>query len=316
MKGILQMKKRLLALCSAYAVCLSIIVPANALTDVPNEASLSQISIVEDTMSEYDKIIELRSMAQSEALAVGYSLDEYNYIESNAIEDELLYRATLSDDVLKEHYRYNDKMISILREYDGQRLEMHPELRAVLATFSTNIQPLTWSASRLGIAYSWEWDVKPVITDFTDIIAVTWEATFNPPAQYAVRFDSSATYVLLNYFYSNTQKDTRTLYITSEYSEGVNRNCYRYFPMDDYTSTGLPVWCQSGMLFLYVDLVNTDGQGAIYDVAFHFEYGHQTIELPLPGVSFPASLSISFTPGIDEYGVRNATLGANGRFTY
>lgn len=67
---------------------------------------------------------------------VNLSDEEREYIMSDAIESELLYRASLPTEVLKENYGYSDEAIDILRNYDGGRLEDNP-LRLLIITIFT-----------------------------------------------------------------------------------------------------------------------------------------------------------------------------------
>lgn len=85
---------------------------------------------------------------------VNLSDEELEYIMSDAIESELLYRASLPAEVLKENYGYSDEAIDILRNYDGGRLEDNPQLRAASATLTAYIGILIQTQTRMGVMYT------------------------------------------------------------------------------------------------------------------------------------------------------------------
>ena len=100
--------------------------------------ALPMFSLETQYYNEYDKIVAIRNEV-NESVGAHVQTDmsdkELEYIMSDDIEAELLRRASLPTEVLK-NYGYSDEAIRILREYDGSRLEQNPQLPHLAACLS------------------------------------------------------------------------------------------------------------------------------------------------------------------------------------
>lgn len=123
-----------------YLKCIFSLICVLALTiaAVPCFAvSASALEINDELVfSEYEYITAVREMSDDELESVELTAPEVQMIRSNAIENEILSRKELSDDELIARYGYTYDEISILREYDGGRLENHAELAAITGTLT------------------------------------------------------------------------------------------------------------------------------------------------------------------------------------
>ena len=192
------MKKRFISICMTCAVLVGVYSPANAASFVDADKVLNQsVSVlVPDKRNEYDHIVEIREAAKNSKRITGISAQEVEYITSDAIENELLYRASLSDKILKEQYCYTDDVIEALREYDGEKLETNAELRALTATLSASIGELVRSKTRMGVVYTWEWDFKPLVR-FTDYAAMSWVGTYRNGGSNNMLFDAFTSFAVV-----------------------------------------------------------------------------------------------------------------------
>ena len=188
-------------MCMACAVLLGVYSPASAASFTGADKVLDQpVSIlVPDKTNEYDYIVGIREAAKNAKSIAGISTEEVEYITSDAIEKELLYRASLSDKTLKEQYCYTDDVIEALREYDGERLESNAELRALTATLSASLGELVRSETRMGIIYTWMWDYKPLVR-FTDYAAMSWDGTYENGGTNNMLFDQYTSFATVNYY--------------------------------------------------------------------------------------------------------------------
>ena len=157
----------------SLALSLGICSPVNAISmqdEILTDNLESMMQVLEkETTNEYDYIVEIRDAKKNAKAIANVSEEEVEYITSDAIESELLYRSTLPTEVLKDQYCYSDEAIDVLRDYNGEKLEENPELRAVTATLSAALGELVKSDTRMGVIYTWSWDSKPLVlfTDYT-----------------------------------------------------------------------------------------------------------------------------------------------------
>lgn len=270
--------------------------------------------------NEYDKIVAIRNqVAESNGKSVqaDISKEELEYIMSDAIESELLRRASLSTEVLKS-YGYSDEAIKILREYDGSKLEQNPQLRNASATLSGLLEFSTRTRTKIVMVYSWTWDMYPLVAK-DDMAAVSWDGTYENGLTNNMRLDTDSTYALVNYYnrygigdggiieqvrYKNfTQNGSAPGLASDNTYHGVAVR----FPMDQ--EPGSLSWAQSGLLCIFLDLVNQTTGPYLYELNAHAEYAHFSYDAEI-GVSFPLGLSISFAGVHEIYGVENKTVRA------
>ena len=270
--------------------------------------------------NEYDKIVAIRNeAAESNGTNIqeNVSKEELEYILSDAIETELLRRASLPTDVLR-NYGYSDEAIKILREYDGSRLEQNPQLRSVSATLSGSIEFSTRTRTKVVIVYSWSWDMYPV-SAFEDIVAVSWDGTYENGLINNMILDMDSTYALVNYYNRYGIGDGGILEQVnySEFTQNgsepglTSDNTYHgvavRFPIDQ--APGSLSWAGSGLICVFLDLVNQNSGPYLYELNAHAEYAHYYLEFAA-GVSFPLGLSISFTGAYEIFGIDNKTVRA------
>lgn len=286
------MNKKLVAIFVTLTVFTGIISPVSAASTV-NETLRSSENI---SYNEYDYIVEVRNAAKNETNTLNASQEEISYITSNAIENELLYRSTLPTDVLKDHYCYTDEAIAILREYNGERLETNPALRAVTSSLSASLDTLIVSSTRVGILYSWEWNSQPLLL-FSDYAAVSWAGAYEDGENNELRFDRSSSFATVYYYYAGNQQEELDIdFGPVEPYQGAaisfnmeeNMNAWQY-------------WAKRGDMYIYLDLVDQSGIADLYEVAASAKYAHYTFTVGA-GVSFPAGLSISFSGSFEEMG--------------
>lgn len=299
------MKKRFVSICMACAVLLGVYSPASAASFTGADKALDQsVSIlVPDKTNEYDYIVGIREAAKNSKNIVGISTEEVEYITSNAIEKELLYRASLSDKTLKEQYCYTDDVIKALREYDGERLESNAELRALTATLSASLGELVRSETRMGIIYTWMWDYKPLVR-FTDYAAMSWDGTYENGGTNNMLFDQYTSFATVNYYYTDANQE-QDRYEGYEFeSDNTYHGAAISFPAEKWIN-GWYYWAKYGSLFVYTDLVNQETGPMLYELNTHAEFAHYTIGAAFDGVSFPLGISISFTGAPSIIGVKN-----------
>lgn len=297
------MKKKLTALFLAVVMCMTISVPAFSVDSV--EKLISNVPILEAESvctNEYDYIVTVRRAFKSESNLLNISNEEFSYINSGAIEAELLHRASLPDDILSNHYCYTAKDIEILREYDGSPLEENPQMRSVTATLTATLTPLVKTTTRIGLLYSWRWDVQP-LNRYSDIVAMVWEGTYEDGRNNNMRLDMDNSFANIQYFATSEDQQGITLDVetNSQYHGG-----FVEFPMGRYF--GPYHWAKSGGLYLYADLVNTTSGPELYELSAHGEYGHYMTDIGI-GVDLSAgSLAISFDGTLTTCGSKNIVI--------
>lgn len=82
------------------------------------------------------------------------STQETNLIRSDAIENELLRRSKLSTEELYA-LGYDDEKISILRNYNGERIENVAELRGIFADMTASFTKIYANTSYLCVRADW-----------------------------------------------------------------------------------------------------------------------------------------------------------------
>ena len=259
----------------------------------------------EVVFSEYEFITSIRAMSNSELDAVALSESEIQMIRSNAIENEILSRKQLSDAVLAEKYGYTYEDISVLRAYEGERLEDNVELAAITGTL-TIAKPtvLTATTARIGVQVVWSWDHCPVVCA-TDVFAIYWDPTFGSQSG-NMRIDISSSSHVVRY----NVYDTYVNYEWDITQVSPNSAAKSEFGMEDRSGEG---WAAKGTLKLYFSA--TSGSAALTEIDFIFAYGHTVLSVS-PSVSFPASGGISFAWTTDEADNRSGYINVSTKMWY
>lgn len=305
LKEVIKVKKRFVSICMVCAVLLGVYSPASAASFTERDKLIDQSKsiLIPDKTNEYDYIVEIREAAKKSNSIVGISTEEVEYITSDAIEKELLYRASLSDKALKEQYCYTDDAIDTLRKYDGERLESNADLRELTATLSASLGELVRSGTRMGIIYTWTWDYKPLVR-FTDYAAMSWDGTYENGGTNNMLFDQYMSFAIVNYYYTDANQNQNRYEGYEFESDNTYHGAAISFPAEKWIN-GCYYWAKYGSLFVYTDLVNQDSGPALYELNTHAEFAHYTIGAAFDGVSFPWGISISFTGAPSIIGVRN-----------
>lgn len=280
---------------------MTIPVGAVATNDVLYQDNLEQIMpIQEEVFNEYDYIVKIRNASKAEKLQMGISSKEIEYIESNSIESELLYRASLSEQELRDYYCYSDETIRILKEYDGSRLEDVPKMRTATATLTASLGYVTKSSTRVGIIYAWNWSTMPNLLR-TDCVAVTWQGTYANGKNNNMRFDAYSSFC--NVTYKKGDGTVETIAIRN-----INTNVDLYTGAAATFSMGLSSrWAKEGAFYVYVDLVNTTSGPNLYELIAHAEYAHYTFTAT-PSVSYPRALTINFSGSNEVLGKKDLVV--------
>ncbi len=120
--------------------------------------------IITYQISEYDEIIKYRNASLSEQNSLQIMCGDYEMYTSNYIEDRLMDLKTKTNDELY-FYGYNDDQIALLRNYNGDRLENCPEMRAVMSTLTISFSGIYHYTNLYKVKANWYWSVMP--TSFT-----------------------------------------------------------------------------------------------------------------------------------------------------
>lgn len=282
-------------------MCMTMSSPAFAVDSENNSIASDSILEEEICTNEYDYIVGVRTASANELQLMNISEDEIAYINSDAIESELMYRATLSDEILSDHYCYTDEEIEILREYDGTPLEQNSELRSITATLTATLTSIVNTSTRTGLLYTWNWSTKPLI-NLTDIVAVSWDCTYENSGDNNLKLNKDDSFANIQYYATSEDQQGATVAVDSDqaYYGG-----YAEIPMEKYYGV-VYHWAKSGGAYFYADIVDKSGNYDLIEVSAHAEYAHYTLDVSLSfGVSFTPEASISFVGTCDIHGKKN-----------
>jgi hypothetical protein len=244
------------------------------------------------TISEYDTLVELRANPKEELIENGFDENAIQAVEQNAAELELLRRAQLSEETLKNEYYYTDEQIQILKEYEGTPIESTPELKAVLATCTGTFSVVSYSASSISAKINWTWSTAPVLsgTGVYDTVAVRWQGTntAGAPLNVALNNSISKSYHKINYQNLGVVTPVKRLLTVND----VYGKAYDSFQLSSSSGYG---FAKTGEMQICVDRTGTD---SIKEIAVCFSYGHTNIKAPV--VTWPVSFSIEFQSGADQ----------------
>lgn len=296
-------------ICLALALIMmaSIAVPCFAET-AGSTSGLEEAQLPDAGFNEYDYIVEMRSKSNKELTDMGFSEDEIKKLRSDSVEKELVARKELPDDVLTDVYCYTEDEIEILRNYDGGRLEDHPELRASAATVSFSKPVINGkSTSQIKMKLTWNWSKKPADT-FTDAVAIAWCPTFAPDGG-KLRLTKEKSLHTIKYW------DGKLNHADCASFCDVNLNALvkSEFPMNHPDGNRFG-WAKSGELILTFDKVS-GSMGGIASADFAFSYGHSAMQLDSVTVELSGSVGTS-GPEVGgsigvTYGIGTETAGFN-----
>lgn len=290
------------ALCMALAFFLitSIAIPCFAETLERNDNQKEHGQFTQTVINEYDYIVELRGQTDTELASNGVSADEINALRSNSVEDELMARRELSDDVLINYYGYTEQQIQILHNYNGGKLEDYPELRSIFAEVSfSSFTILKATTQEIKIKFSWAWDAMPIWT-WNDAIAVAWCPTYGFDNG-TLRLDKNNS--LNSITYKSNRYSHRVNYFFKD--EMLNKLSKSEFPMSktfpevfDYDLE----WASEGIVVL--DFNKPQDSAPISSLDIVVSYGHSELNIGSVSVGLDSSgtgnIGISFEKGVNE----------------
>lgn len=274
------MVKRLLRTFAVLALLSLLFVPTAAAV-APNTHTFR--------VSEYAIYQQLHAKTDAELLEQGWDEKTIAELRRSDPVKELARRADMDDARLKA-YGYTDKQISDLRSLDfasEDALKAANEL-GILADFSGSNSAVAYYF-RVNISFVWEWSLRPLVC-YRDVVALDWGAS-NPQGQSInLVMDTSYSNVRLEYEHiGGTMVDSELYYFQQQDPYG-NATCE--FPMPDWPWNEYDYpYAKRGYASMRLNRVGSDD---IHHVALQIGYGHMTIGLGSPSVSFPWGVGISF----------------------
>lgn len=260
------MRKRSIAAALAVLLAAALCVSVHAAGEAPEGA--------QSVLYEYDALLAMRAQLAEGAVAEGEGANLRWRAVSDDAEQELLRRAALPDDTLRERYCYTQEQIQLLRQYGGEPLASVPEMREAMAVLSASGEIAACGAERMGMLYRWTWSVMPVFTG-DDMVTVTWEPVFDGNGNNQAAIDSRASGLVLQYYGSPSgiRQVTAPLTVNSPY-----RIAEAGFPLREEAGEGFR-WARAGELRIDTDRARTAADAPVFEeIAFHFAYGHQDAE--------------------------------------
>lgn len=261
----------------------------------PAFATEPEVLLCSYTVNEYDAYVAARAATESELNASSISTQEANWIQSNAIEDELLRRSKLTDAELYA-LGYNEDEIYILRNYNGERIENVAELRSVMADMTASFTKIIANTSCLCIRADWEWSRAPFrcSSTITDMVVLRWKGTNLAGAPINIAFQSANSICSVKYYDYTTGEYSRTRFPSIDVSDPYdNASAKIQMGITKSGEAGADFYAKSGSLRVCVKTTGTD---LIQEGAFVFGYGHSTVGYSV-GLALPLSFSIGFTSG-------------------
>lgn len=262
-------------------VVLMAVKPITVVAEENNKKMVYQIS-------EYDLYISIRSLQMDEAeKAYGITKDEYEQIKD--IERLLVDLAKLSDEEL--NWRgMTANQVTVLRKYDGSKLEDNHQLKSVLATLSVSLYKISSNSSAITVEAYWNWNSKPLVTsiDFYETVAFRWKAYNSSNAQITATYNSTGSYCYATYYYGNTAQATQWKSI----SVGSTTSCVYSQFHSAMINGNYDCWAKNGYMGVKVTGSN------ISKIYFGFGYNHG-ISSTAATVSLDSSLGFNYSNGYE-----------------
>lgn len=297
------MKKFLILL-----LCVTISLPINVFASNENDETEFIENVITYQISEYDEIIKYRNSSSSEIECYQLSNDEYDMYTSNYIENKLMELKNKSDSELYD-YGYTDDQISILRNYNGDRLENSPQMRSVMSTLTISFSGIYHYTYLYKVKANWYWSTMPLsfTTTNSGTAVFGWLAAGPGGSQIYSKYNISSSYCTV-WYYSNGN-------IVKTYNSPMNV-INQFACVSSTHETKLTVgWAKSGEMVLQVN--NVDG-GTITEMSYTFGYAHHKATIT-PSISVSTSLDatvgILFGSGMVCDGLRSCSYDQYGNFT-
>lgn len=260
----------------------------------PAFATEPEVLLCSYTVNEYDAYVAARAAAESELNASSISTQEANWIQSNAIEDELLRRSKLTDEELYA-LGYDDEKISILRSYNGERIENVAELRGVFADMTASFTKIIANTSYLCVRADWAWSNSPLMagTAVYDRVVIRWQGTNSAGAPINLALESGRSLCSVKYYHPSNDVYNFTRYPDMD-SDDISpyEHASAKIQMGVLNGkTGEVDYAKCGSLKV---CVKSTGSDIISEGAFIFGYGHASYGVAV-SLSLPPTFGIGFS---------------------
>lgn len=245
------------------------------------------------TTSEYSMVQKLKTESTEALLAEGYSISDIKSAKSGELEqtiiDELMERAKLSDEILKQK-GYTTDEIKQLRSLTGD--ESLASVQGLLASVSVRNSKSSYFYRKSDdrtyfiINVGWNWDKEPT-THWTDIVGAGWAGNY----QLTNKIASTNNTLKLTCVGNGPTVASKSIHVTMK-SDDINAgeaifkmNQGAYYNQSFY-------WVKSGRGTIELSM-----SGHHDNAEFIFKYGHSTVSVT-PSVSMDG-LSLSFSFGVN-----------------
>ena len=239
------------------------------------------------TCSELEGIEKLKNQSDQELINQGYTKNEIEEIRNLDPEKELLKRAQMDSNTLK-NMGYSDKQIETFKKYRNKSNCITQEDITILAskmTVNTSHSGFTHSSAngtRAYVHFTWAWSSLPLFR-LNDMVAFRWGKGFSS--------STSASSLKVTYRNETTGlTDSKTFYIAGK---EPNVGCHFKFPVNKLEYGGDAISGRATVL-----LTEPDKNISTFEVVG--AYGHTSINIA-PSVSYPLGGGISFRIGMTKY---------------
>jgi len=275
--------KRLTILVTCICTALSLLSGNNIV--FANEAQ----SVIID---EFEYYTMLKNSTNEELIAAGMSEEAINEIRNFDLVSAVRSRAALPTEVLMElGYSENEitQMKNLFKRKAVTEEDVINEVRS--SSLSLVVYPSYTSTNMIIYTFSFEWSSCPIVIN-SDMLAATWAATGSTGSPVNIAINKSSSYLTVSYQTTGNAVD-------------MPNNSYSWDPESEYSKAqvifdmghnyggGDSYWAKRGNGRLYLDAVVS---GTLYEVYLKMGYGHKTITIGSPSVSFSGTgMSVSFT---------------------
>jgi hypothetical protein len=280
-KSVSRILSLLLVLSLMLAVCISSAVSAE--TNTEHETLVSQT-----VANEYDMYKDFNSKSENLLIKDGYTKNQITDLKSVDFKQELkkkVDRLAKLDDTQLVAKGYSVEQIKDIKNYTGSEEQVYA-LSATL-TFTTIIVGTSKSStySQATFRTSFTWSSVPVWLE-TDIIAVPWSE--------GMYLDTGSFFTYGEYDYYDEYTDTYVSTSSTTVTPELNKGASIKIDMGDHNSDIGGVYAKKGVMGYRIFK-----EASVTAIAIQPTYGHTTLHIGSPSVSFPAGVSVSFSWGTD-----------------
>ena len=260
-------------------------------------AVITEAQYVNDLLTANE--MELKEMGVSDEIIPLILSGEYE----NNIRDEINYRATLSDDDLRDLYSYSDEQIATLRSFsdDDSVYDMLVALDTKVTCEISKVFYRYYTSSDIThfvLAAEWEWNSQPTYTGIEDgeIVGFGWNNDYSLGMEQLMSWN----YHYIHYAGGNPHNISYALVENEE-----NNSCHVFGLNEDGG------WAESGSA-----VVSLQAAGLKTNSKFSMKYGHSEVFLGTPSLSVPPGISFGFSNVTTTYSPVNGVYTALSPDTY